>query len=279
MAYTLVRQLEEQWTYDADSLSYLAALASWHKTEPDLCPFNDFAALTKAAADRGDPAATDRILAALVRRAAVDCGNDALAARTVLQLLLPGATALSAALSSYGEHDDVLSAVLATLLERIRTYPWQRRPQRVAANLLLDTRMTLRTQRAREVSEAAAGAIGADNAHSDTAGDRGAGLTPELQRELAQGRAVALVAAVPQPGDEDPRVELLELFMWAMNTGAVSATEITLITESRLEEVDLGVIAARTGTSRGTLMRQRQRAERRLAASALQWRQQLDLAS
>ena len=65
---------------------------------------------------------------------------DPLAARLVLQALLPGLKALAGRLLlEADERDEVWSALLAHCWERIRSYPLERRPARIAANTLLDT--------------------------------------------------------------------------------------------------------------------------------------------
>ena len=58
----------------------------------------------------------------------------------VLQALLPGLKALAGRLLlEADERDELWSALLAHCWERIRRYPIERRPTRIAANDLLDT--------------------------------------------------------------------------------------------------------------------------------------------
>ena len=65
---------------------------------------------------------------------------DPLAARLVLQALLPGLKAVAGRLLfDADERDAVWSALLVHCWERIRRYPLERRPTRIAANTLLDT--------------------------------------------------------------------------------------------------------------------------------------------
>src|SRR6266516_1110925 len=103
----------------------------------------DLLALTER---RDDPARSDQVLAALVWLAGGTSGpggHDPLAARTVLQMLLPGAKALARRLSWLGDAQERAAAVTATLYEQIRRYPIERRPARIAANLLADTHQRL----------------------------------------------------------------------------------------------------------------------------------------
>src|SRR5690606_40009859 len=89
-----------------------------------------------------------RILAALVRLAAVTGHGDQFAARMVLQLLVPGAIRLARSLAAHGgDLAAIEAAVFAELAILIRTYPWQRRPRSTAANLLLDCRQDRKSTR------------------------------------------------------------------------------------------------------------------------------------
>jgi hypothetical protein len=90
---------------------------------------------------RADPASADRVLVALVRRA-VD--EDALAARALLQLLLPGIRQLARRWWAVGDEDERAAAAVAAVYHRIRSYPLARRPARVAANVLMDAAHELR---------------------------------------------------------------------------------------------------------------------------------------
>ncbi len=82
---------------------------------------------------RDDPAQSDQVLAALADLATgaantddggggLDGGHDALAARTLLQTLLPGAKALARRLGWLGDPQERAAAVTATLYEQIRSY-------------------------------------------------------------------------------------------------------------------------------------------------------------
>ena len=91
-----------------------------------------------------DPAGADAVLLALVRRAVA---GDALAARVLLQLLLPGTRALARRWWALGDADERAAAAVTAVYHRIRHYPIERRPGRVAANILLDAAQELRRAR------------------------------------------------------------------------------------------------------------------------------------
>jgi DNA-directed RNA polymerase specialized sigma24 family protein len=137
-------RLDADWHHVATSPAATGALAAWRRTEPLLGGFRDFEALREAVHDREDPQRSDAILAALVRLAAVTGHNDTTAAWLVIQLLKPGAIHLAGRLAPLvGGPATSEQLVFAELTIRIREYPWRRRPQRVAANLLLDCRQRI----------------------------------------------------------------------------------------------------------------------------------------
>src|SRR5207237_7985290 len=85
---------------------------------------------------QGPPGAKDAVLLALLVRAQ----QGPLAGRMVLQAMLPGLKSLSARLGhSVLSFEELWQVLFVCLWERIVTYPVERRPSRVAANLLRDT--------------------------------------------------------------------------------------------------------------------------------------------
>src|SRR5690606_32745324 len=87
------------------------------------------------------PVDADRVLLALVRRAVE---RDELAARVLLQLLLPCTRALARRGWALGEADERAAAAVTAVYHRICNYPLARRPGRVAANILMDAAQELR---------------------------------------------------------------------------------------------------------------------------------------
>jgi hypothetical protein len=84
----------------------------------------------------------DEVLLLLVRRAV---GGEGLAARVLLQLLLPGVRRLARTWWALGDDDERAAAALSAVWERIQRYPIERRPGRVAANILMDAGWQLAT--------------------------------------------------------------------------------------------------------------------------------------
>jgi hypothetical protein len=233
MSHTLFAQLDVDHARLLATSAAGAALAAWQAEDAALAPYASWADVQAAAHDRGDPATADRILAALARRAP----GDQLAARLLLGLLLPGVKALAARLWWLVDLEDRVAAAVAAVFERIRTYPYERRPARIAANVLADARQQL--------TRAARGQL--------------AGVDQVALDEVA-GAQLPAVEAAPTAGEE-----LLALLRWATSTGALTAEQARLIGASRLADVPSEVLGEQVGLGAHSLRRRRQRAERALA--------------
>jgi len=174
----------------------------------------------------------DAVLATLVAAAA----TDARAARVVLQAILPGLRAqLRRLLLDADERAELWAIVPSCAWEQIRTYRLARRPQRIAANLILDSLKQARAERARETREPRAPAP----------------LTEQL----------------PAPGcfcpgsRADTGGGLIER---AVRRGVLSRSEAELVLQTRLDRRSLSELAAEQGLSYTALKLRRQRAEQRL---------------
>jgi hypothetical protein len=233
---SLTHRLDTEWRHLASSPAALAALARWGRLEPALDGWADLDALRAAVHDRTDLDRGDRLLAALVRLAAVTGHGDVLAARVVLQLLVPGAIRLGHSLTAMiGDPATSESAVFAELTILIRTYPWQRRPRRIAANLLLDCRQRLIRNHHRTRPEISAGLSLHD--------------TPGTTAHAA---------------DSDERLALHDLLWWARRRGILSRFEAQLLVASHVADIPMNQLAVRFGRSRSTLFTIRASAEERL---------------
>lgn len=238
---TLPHQLDTEWERLRASPAATAALDRWGRTEPALAGFDDLDRLRAAVHDRGDPAGSDRILSALVRLAAVTGHGDLLAARVVLQLLLPGAIRLARSLAgATGDLTAVEAAVFAELTILIRTYPWQRRPRSTAANLLLDCRQRLSRGYARTRPEVSVGL-------------RLGEVQPDRQTSSARGWL--------EPPDA---LALKDLLWWARRRGVLDPFETRLLVASHVQDIPMTELATRFGRSRSSLFMIRASAEERL---------------
>lgn len=227
----LFRQLDHEWealTHDpAVSRALANACGAAGVTAPDRLV---------AAVRNATPEAADAVLAALARHAQQ---SDA-AARALLQLLLPGTCRLAARWWSLGSADERAAAAVAAVYGRIRCYPIDRRPRRIAANILMDANQDLARAARHLVDER----------------DR---LTP-LDPSLFAARADASVPTAAE--------ELRAVIDDAIAAGRVPRHWAELIVATHIEGDDLPTIARRTGTPVRTLQWRRQHAEAALVAGA-----------
>jgi DNA-directed RNA polymerase specialized sigma24 family protein len=227
----LFQQLDEEWARITRSPAAGERLAEWTESSPVLAGLGDLDAVVQHANRRGQAHESDRILFALAQRA----GADDLAARTLLQAVMPGMRWLARryhhVASAAGE--DPPSLVIALTYERIRTYPFGRRPSRIAANVLFDTRQRLQ---------------------------RGVGRP---------GPAIVALESLPfEPADVDESSdESCELLDHAVAQRVIAADDAELIAMTRLGDLPVAELAADLGCPAQTLRRRRRRAEMRIAAS------------
>jgi hypothetical protein len=239
---TVFALLDTEW---AATLAPTPLPARWHR-QPALAPHHALNDLLHATEQRGDPAHSDQILAALARLATDPETPDELAARALLQMLLPGAKALARRLAWLGDPAERAAAVTACLYEQIRTYPIQRRPARIAANLLADTHQRL--LRANP---------GAREAHCQP-------QEVSLDALAALGEP-AVPPVPPGPADPSPAEALLGLLAWAVSDGHLTVAQANLIGQSRIADVPCQQLGAGAGLGAHSLRRRRQRAEQALA--------------
>jgi hypothetical protein len=227
-AIDVIERLEAEWPALAAG-PLQSRLACWAQEEAALAGLATPQQLLRHLRGlRGRRDAEDAILAALVRQAR----GDPLAARMVLQALLPGLKNLAGRLLlEPDERDEIWSALLAHCWERIRCYPIERRPSRIAANVLLDTLQ----KTARELKRQRR--------------NRG-----ELAGDLSPHR----LAAIPAASDVE------QVLRHAVAATAITEEEAALILRTRIDRTDLGVLAHELQLPYNTLVVRRLRAEKRL---------------
>jgi len=181
------------------------------------------------------PAEADRVLVVLVARAVE---GDTTADRVLLQLLLPGVRRLARTWWALGDADERAAAAVAAVYDRIRRYPLARRPQRIAANILMDAASDLR--RAARATQPVA-----DSGHFPTGWDPAA------------------------PVAIHPALELAETLTDAVHSGLIGSGDAELIAASRIAGTSLGEIARRRGAKLRTLQWRRRRAEAVLAGTGV----------
>jgi len=141
----ILEALDREWSELATSPRAHRALIRWTNTNTALAGNRD---LAEVLVSRRDPANAESVLKAL----ALLAPDDDLAARTLLQALIPGIVRLAAQIGN--DDEAVIDELVSLAWERIRTYPPERNGS-VAANILLDLRKRYRQHRSIEVPNSA----------------------------------------------------------------------------------------------------------------------------
>ncbi|HMJ03695.1 MAG TPA: hypothetical protein VK506_12180 [Conexibacter sp.] len=222
-------QLEQELRRELTGAALAARYADWARQEPALARLGSPVQLLRFLRGRPAPAQSDAVLRGLLAQAR----SEVIAGRLVLHALLPGLKAIARrTIAGAEEREELWSALLASAWEQIRSYPLERRPRRIAANLLLDTlRHTLRAMRASRAGEPS---------------------TALESRELRPTWPTA------EDGDLDA------LLGKAVAAGALTEQEAGLVAVTRFDGIPLAHLAAVGGQPYNRLKVRRQRAERRL---------------
>lgn len=219
-------RLERTLECELSSSALRAHFAEWSRDEPALTGLSSPAALLRFLRSRPSPADCDAVLRPVIARAS----TEAAAGRLVLYTVLPGLKNVARRLLiNADEREELWASLLCCAWERIRTYSVERRPNRIAANLLLDTM------------------------HAALAEVRCAQLAGTLPPEL-----IVAATAQREEGDIDA------LFRAATAAGAVTAAEAELVLCTRLDGIPLAHVAEAHGEPYNRVKVRRQRAERRL---------------
>ncbi|WP_298329280.1 hypothetical protein [Haloactinopolyspora sp.] len=195
----LVGRLNAEWARLCADDATSTVVASWSDDQQALAgrASLDDVERTVTEADRLD---ADRILLALLRLAQ---DGDELAARTVLQLMLGKAVRIANTYTGRDTHENVEHLAVAALWSTIATYPTTRRPTKVAANLAMDTMRAVSAELAYARAESP--------------------LEPEILADR--------LADPPYHAGAPADLELIELLAWAVDHGAVTPADATLIVD------------------------------------------------
>jgi DNA-directed RNA polymerase specialized sigma24 family protein len=133
---TALHLLESEWARLMRNRRVLDTVNSWELQPKTFWSLDE---VLQAAGYRGDKldCAADQVFAAIVRRAA----TDRIAARIALQRVLPPIVAIARrrGRAHNSGFDQAFGRVLSHAWEVIVTYPIERRPRKIAANIVRDT--------------------------------------------------------------------------------------------------------------------------------------------
>lgn len=223
--------LERDWQRELVSRDLAERFRDWSAAEPALAPFTRPASLMRYLSPATPAARKDMVLCALLRCAR----RDPAAARLVLQTLLPGVRRrIARALLEADECEEVWSAVLDRVWQRIRSYPVERLPHHVASNLALTA--------VRQVLEGR-----------------------ERDRRFAR-RMLCGAPSAELPDADRSESDIDALLGRAIKDGAITGWEAELIARTRIDGVPLTRYACTEGAAYDALRMARRRAEQRLVA-------------
>ncbi|WP_129710996.1 hypothetical protein [Haloactinopolyspora alba] len=194
---SLIGQLNAEWARLCADDATADAVRCWARYHRALDGCTGLADVEAAVAGSAD----DVLLALL----GLAHDGDGLAGRTVLQLMLGKAVRIAASHSGRDTRESLEHAAVSALWTTIATYPTDRRPARVAANIAMDT------------VRAVCGELAHDRVESPQA--------PE-----ALGRPGEISAVSEHDGGPADQ-ELIELLAWAVAADIVSAADATLIVD------------------------------------------------
>lgn len=131
-----VRQIIDEWSHIAYQTSILRQVNSWDFL-PHYVDHLDELLILCGFGQPIDDSASDKILWHVVRRAT----NDELAARIALHRILPALLSIARRRSRLGRIDthDAINEIIACAWIVIRTFPHERRLNKIAANLVRDS--------------------------------------------------------------------------------------------------------------------------------------------
>ena len=220
----IAQDLDREWDRIATGPPARRTVIRWANTHKALAGLVD---LNDVLAARRDAGRADPVLRALVTMAA----DDDLAARTLLQALLPGLVHL--ARTTGNDDHNAVEELISIAWERIRTYPVDR-DGRVAGNVLLDVKKRYRAHR----------------------------------RIEAPGEWAEMVTDPPAssrtPEDEVISHSVFEQLRNAELEGHVMPRAAAMIVRTRVHGETLVELAREQGTTAAAIGQRRWRAERRL---------------
>ncbi|MFJ4576861.1 hypothetical protein ACIP4W_36755 [Streptomyces sp. NPDC088846] len=212
---------------------------------------------------------SDRWMRVLLERAAGEGAGAQVAARVVVQAMLPGAVRMTQRLLRAGrDFDETGQVVVACLYQVVRRYPLGRKGG-VAANLLLET-LHLASRELQADTETDALPWHPVLESAAVPGEPAADDPAETAWQTALGQQ-AVEAGLISAGEipDGARGELVELLVWAVAAGLLDAVRARVIAdESRAGARES---AQRAGVSAIAWRQRRSRTVRQLRAVADQW--------
>lgn len=252
-------QLIQEWTQlSTASPATAVLLRSWARREPLLAGCLTLGDVVDRI-DQADAGGASALLLALIRLAH---SGQQLAARVVLQALLPGLTKVASSLRLETDREARYQDVVATMWDVLAAYPVERRPNAVASNLLRDTqhRLTFAHGRGRLPDVQVCEPTMLNDLVDRTGVD-----VPRQTGWMNQDTAVAAEAS-----------DLRDILAWGVNQQAITAADAALLTRVYLhgepvagsrEQLASTQAAAELGATPAAVRKRCSRAAQALAAA------------
>ncbi|MFB8291287.1 hypothetical protein [Kitasatospora purpeofusca] len=205
--------------------------------------------------------AYDALFRVLLERTRLAGAEGQLAWCVGVRIMLPKAVLITAGLVRVGfDWEDTASLVLSALFENVRTYPLEDRPARIFINLALDTRklaerligVSSSEERERECMTEALSLRPVD---PEADQPEQVALLADL---LARATHLQLLAEDENLADAgpDPRTELIDLLVWAVEADAITTIEARRIAGYYRTTADRSAMTTRAMGSEGARIRQ-----------------------
>lgn len=266
-------RLNAEWSVQCAAPASGAVVARWLTEAAVFAPGDapqDLSQLLVELAHRdrtGGRGHSDRWLAVLLAYATGPGQHSQLAARVVVQAMLPAGMNIARRLRRRGRgFGDAAHAVTGALYEVVRTYPLDRRPQRIAANLSMRTLQLASREMARDCRRDEDVPLEAIPAGLPAPND------PAAEAVLADITAGAAAAGLLAPGESNlsgHRAEVVELLLWALQEQVLDAAKARCVAAYyRAEPVPDDALAAAEGVSPAAVRQWRSRAKQKLRTAA-----------
>ena len=234
---TIIGQLNVEWARLRNDPATVRTVTGWASRKPALAGAAGLVDIeTRTTTSRQ---AADSVLLALLELAH---DGDQLAGRTVLQLMLGKAVRIAASRTGRTDRDTLEQLAVTALWDVIAAYPIDRRRQKVAANLAMDTLHQVVAELRHDRHE-----------------------TPTDSDVL--GRVVEDRGAL---GDGPADAELVEVVMWGVESGVIGREDAVLLVRVYCTGADNpggAAVAAEFGLSWAAARQRCSRAVRKLAAA------------
>ncbi|GAA1923624.1 hypothetical protein [Streptantibioticus ferralitis] len=220
---------------------------------------------------------SDAWLRVLLERARAGGDDGRLAAAVVVQAMLPSAVRTAGRLRRGGRgFADAAHVVAGCLYEAVLTYPLERCPRRIAANISLNTLREARRELDGEISNEACEPL---DGELDVARRAPDGVEPDVFEEVAARQLAQAAVAVGMAPGGDPdeqligaRRELVELLLWAREQQLLGADAVEAICDHyRDGALPDAVAASAAGVGIAAWKKRRSRAVGRLKGAAGLW--------